>query len=131
MTGVATVRIARPTDCLDDLLPFYVTGLGLSVLYRFENHDGFDGIMLGKGGAPYHFEFTRTHGHRAGRAPTKDHLIVFYIPDRKEWAIAVQCMRDAGYEPVPAFNPYWDRGGLTFEDPDGYRIVLHQSAWTS
>ena len=130
MTGVAVVRIARPTDCVDDLLSFYVAGLGLELLYRFENHDGFDGIMLGKAGAPYHFEFTMARGHRAGRAPTKDNLIIFYIPDRKEWDTAVQRMRDAGYEPVAAFNPYWDRSGLTFEDPDGYRIVLHQSAWT-
>jgi hypothetical protein len=39
-------------------------------------------------------------------------------------------MRDAGFEPVKAFNPYWDREGGTFEDPDGYRIVLQQAAWT-
>lgn len=130
MTAMATVRIARPTDGLDDLLPFYATGLGLSVLYRFEDHDGFDGIMLGKAGAPYHFEFTRARGHHVGRAPTKDHLMVFYIPDKKEWEMAVQRMRNAGFEPVTAFNPYWDRHGLTFEDPDGYRVVLHQSAGT-
>jgi hypothetical protein len=31
---------------------------------------------------------------------------------------------------VPSFNPYWDRDGVTFEDPDGYRIVLQKAAWT-
>jgi hypothetical protein len=25
---------------------------------RFEDHAGFDGVMLGEPGAPYHFEFT-------------------------------------------------------------------------
>jgi hypothetical protein len=129
MMHVPVLRIARPSDCLDDLLPFYVSGLALSVLYRFDNHDGFDGVMLGKEGAPYHFEFTRAHGHTAGRAPTKDNLIVFYLPDRKEWEIAVQRMRDAGFEPVAAFNSYWDRDGLTFEDPDGYRVVLQHGSW--
>ncbi|WP_416171653.1 hypothetical protein [Haematobacter missouriensis] len=34
-----------------------------------------------------------------------------------------------GHEPVPSFNPYWDRGGRTFEDPDGYRVVLQNAAW--
>jgi hypothetical protein len=31
---------------------------------------------------------------------------------------------------VAAFNPYWDRDGVTFEDPDGYRIVLQNAAWS-
>lgn len=127
----AILRVARPTDDLDRLIPFYVDGLGLDILARFENHDGFDGIMLGRPGASYHFEFTRAHGHVAGTAPTKENLLVFYLPDEAQWAKAVQSMRNAGFEPVPSFNPYWDRLGLTFQDPDGYRVVLQRSAWTS
>lgn len=130
MTFTPTLRVARPTDDLDALLPFYQGGLGLSVLYRFENHDGFDGVMLGFAGAPYHFEFTRAVGHKAGRAPTRDNLIVLYYPDVDAWAAAVQRMRNVGFAPVPAFNPYWDRAGVTFEDPDGYRVVFQNAAWT-
>jgi hypothetical protein len=37
----------------------------------------------------------------------------------------------AGYEPVPSFNPYWDRAGRTFEDPDGYRVVLQNAPWSA
>ena len=81
MTTTWILRIARPTDDLEALLPFYREGLGLSVLFRFEDHDGFDGMMLGREGAPYHFEFTRARGHVAGRAPTQDNLLVFYMPD--------------------------------------------------
>jgi hypothetical protein len=33
-----------------------------------------------------------------------------------------------GYQPVPAFNPYWDQRGKTFEDPTGYRVVLQNAA---
>jgi hypothetical protein len=33
-------------------------------------------------------------------------------------------MLGAGFVPVSAVNPYWDRDGVTFEDPDGYRVVL-------
>jgi hypothetical protein len=38
-------------------------------------------------------------------------------------------MRLAGYDPVASDNPYWDRTGRTYEDPDGYRMVLHHGAW--
>lgn len=129
MDNDTTLRIARPSDNLDALLPFYRDGLGLDLLYRFEDHQGFDGVMLGRKGSPYHFEFTRARGHRAGRAPTKDNLVVFYIPEEPRWRRAVDRMRDAGFPPVPAFNPYWDRQGQTFEDPDGYRVVLQLGSW--
>ncbi|MDQ0396030.1 VOC family protein [Labrys monachus] len=126
---IPTLRVARPSDDLDRLLPFYRDGLGLSVLYRFEDHQGFDGVMLGREGAPYHFEFTRARGHAAGRAPTQDNLLVFYLPRRPVWQAAADRMRAAGFAPVAAFNPYWDRDGVTFEDPDGYRIVFQHGAW--
>jgi len=86
--------------------------------------------MLGLPGAPYHLEFTRAHGHRVGRAPTSDHLLVFYLPDEAHWSQAVARLKRSGYEPVGSFNPYWDRQGLTFEDPDGYRVVLQRDAWS-
>jgi hypothetical protein len=108
---------------------FYRDGLGLDVLYRFEDHDGFDGVMLGKPGARYHLEFTVHRGHPAPRALSEDDLLIFYLPASDEWQAAVQRMRNAGFSPVRSFNPYWDRQGLTFEDPDGYRIVLQNSAW--
>jgi catechol 2,3-dioxygenase-like lactoylglutathione lyase family enzyme len=129
MEAIPQLRVARPSDDLDALLPFYRDGLGLSVLSRFEDHDGFDGIMLGLPGARFHFEFTRAHGHSAGRAPTLDNLVVFYLPDRQVWRDAVARMRGAGFEPVTSFNPYWDVQGVTFEDPDGYRLVLQNAAW--
>lgn len=129
MTTIPILRIARPTDDLEALLAFYRDGLGLSLLFRFEDHDGFDGVMLGREGAPYHFEFTRVRGHLAGRAPSQDNLLVFYLPDVEEWKAAVKRMQDAGFAPVTSFNPYWDREGVTFEDPDGYRVVLQKAAW--
>jgi catechol 2,3-dioxygenase-like lactoylglutathione lyase family enzyme len=115
---------------LEALLRFYEQGLGLALLVRFEDHEGFDGIILGQEGASYHLEFTRARGHVAGRAPTSDNLLVFYLPTADEWKATVQRMCDSGFNPVPAFNPYWDRAGVTFEDPDGYRVVLQQAAWT-
>lgn len=123
------LRIARPTDDIAALLPFYRDGLGLQVLGSFKDHAGFDGIMLGHAHGPYHFEFTHQRGHRIGRAPTLDHLIVFYLPGRDEWAAAVERMGLAGIEPTPSCNPYWDDQGRTYEDADGYRVVLQNAQW--
>jgi catechol 2,3-dioxygenase-like lactoylglutathione lyase family enzyme len=127
---ITTLRIARPTDRLVDVVRFYVEGLGLEKLGSFENHDGFDGVMVGVPGASYHLEFTHQRGHIAGDAPTKEHLLVFYIPDEEEWQSAVDRMEAAGYEAVGSQNPYWDRSGRSFEDPDGYRVVLQNAAWS-
>ncbi|KAL6881154.1 Glyoxalase/Bleomycin resistance protein/Dihydroxybiphenyl dioxygenase [Trichoderma novae-zelandiae] len=120
----ATLRIARPSDDIDALIPFYVDGLGFQELYRFSQHEGFDGIMLGHKGAGYHLEFTSKKGHTVGRAPTEDNLLVFYLPEGKDFEEAVRRMGGAGLAAVRSFNPYWDRCGKTFEDADGYRVVL-------
>lgn len=126
---IPTFRIVRPTDNPDALLPFYRDGLGLTVLDSFQDHDGFDAIIMGRENVPYHFAFTRTDKHQAGKAPTKENLLVFYLPDHAEWENAVERMKATGFVPVIAFNPYWDKKGVTFEDPDGYRIVLQQTDW--
>lgn len=125
------LRIARPTNDIKSLLPFYTVGLGLRVLYEFKDHEGFDGIILGNSNSPYHFEFTSSASHDAGRAPTQDHLIIFYLPDRDVWEAAVRQMAETGFESVKSLNPYWDRQGLTFEDLDGYRVVLQCASWSA
>ncbi|KAI0974155.1 prolyl endopeptidase [Xylaria arbuscula] len=123
-TARAHLRIARPTDSIPSLLPFYVDGLGFEVKLSFGGHEGFDGVLLASSSSGYHLEFTQHVSHRAGRAPTPDNLLVFYLPDEPLYQGAVARMRSAGFEPVTSFNPYWDRCGATFEDPDGYRVVL-------
>jgi len=35
----------------------------------------------------------------------------------------------AGFMEVAAFNPYRDARGRSFEDHDGYRVVLHNTEW--
>ena len=34
-----------------------------------------------------------------------------------------------GVDPVASANPYWAEHGLTFEDPDGFRVVLVPERW--
>jgi YycE-like C-terminal domain/YycE-like N-terminal domain len=107
----------------------YCRGLGLRVLGSFEDHDGFDGVMLGEDGAGYHFELTRSRTHPVAPAPTPEDLAVFYLPAPTQWSAACARMLAAGFRPVATTNPYWERAGRTFEDPDGYRIVLQRERW--
>ena len=123
------LRVARPTDHLDAIAAMYRDGLGLETLASFVDHDGFDGVILGQPGARYHLELTHHRGHRVGRAPTQDHLLVLYVPDEAEWTARCERMRRAGFVEVASYNPYWDRCGRTFEDLDGYRVVLQRAAW--
>lgn len=125
----AHMRFARPTDNLAEVLKFYRGGLGFEVIGSFEDHGGFDGVMLGHPGLDYHLEFTHKRGKSVGKAPTEENLLVFYLPDSEEWAQAVAKMLACGYQPVESFNPYWEVRGKTFEDPDGYRVVLQRAAW--
>lgn len=120
----AHLRIARPSDHLEALLPFYRDGLGFDLLFRFNDHDGFNGMMLGHKNAGYHLEFTSADGHKAGRAPTADNLLIFYLPNKDDFQQSIDRMQACGFSAVKSFNPYWDIHGKTFEDPDGYRIVF-------
>jgi len=125
------LRIARPVRDLQRTQSMYHDGLGLRVIGSFENHDGFDGVMMGAPGLPYHFEFTHCTAHPVAASPTPEDLAVFYIPDRAEWERVSASMLAAGFKAIASFNPYWDVRGRTFEDADGYRVVLQNADWKS
>jgi catechol 2,3-dioxygenase-like lactoylglutathione lyase family enzyme len=122
---VMRVRVARPTDRLDEVVAFYRDGIGLHVIDSFEGHAGYSGVMLGLPGASYHLEFTH---HVAGSdcpAPSKDNLLVFYLAQREALDRVVERLSAMGYPPVPPENPYWSANrGVTIEDPDGWRVVF-------
>ena len=118
------VRIARPTSQLDEVVRFYRDGLGLKVIGSFEGHAGYSGVMLGLPGHEYHLEFTSHNEGSPCPAPTKDNLLVFYIPDQQAVSLLVVHLGSMGYFPVAPENPYWEQNGITFEDPDGWRVVL-------
>lgn len=105
----------------------YRRGFGLRVVGSFENHAGFDGVMLGATGSAYHFELTRCRAHPVAPSPTAEDLLVLYVPGAAEWEAACASMRTAGFREVASFNPYWEARGRTFEDPDGYRTVLQRA----
>ena len=124
------LRIARPTDHLTALAVMYVIALDFTVLAQFHDHAGFDGVILGHPQHPYHLECTTQRGHQVGKAPTQEHLLVFYLPDQDAWDACCARMVAAGFVHVSSSNPAWDVHGRTFEDLDGYRVVLQHAAWT-
>jgi hypothetical protein len=123
------LRLARPVSDLSRSTELYCRGLGLCVLGSFENHQGFDGVMLGVEGSDYHFEFTYCRAHPVAPTPSAEDLVVLYCPVASEWQSACASMLAAGFKPIAPFNPYWELQGRTFEDHDGYRTVLQQAEW--
>lgn len=129
--NIPTLRVARPTNDLATLRSFYCEGAGFSVLASFCGHGDLDGLVLGYPDASWHIELLKEKDVVAPRAGSPEHLLVLYMPDKPKWHTAVDRMHRHGYEPLAANNPYWDVAGMTFEDPDGYRLVFQNRAWTA
>ena len=125
---VRQVRVARPTDRLEEVVRFYRDGLGLAEIDRFEGHDGFSGVMLGLPGSEYHLEFTTHADGSPGDAPSVENLLVLYFGSAPEAAAVAERLAGLGHGPVRAENPFWEKAGaVTVEDPDGWRVVLAPS----
>ena len=121
---VVQMRIARPTDQLGKIIEFYESGLGLKRVSEFWEHHGYDGVMYGLPDVNYHLEFTSHNEGTPCPSPTKDNLLVFYLPDWDEISKVAARLEEMGYPKIEAENPYWEDSGITIEDPDGWRIVL-------
>jgi catechol 2,3-dioxygenase-like lactoylglutathione lyase family enzyme len=119
------LRVARHTDRLDEVVAFYRDGLGLPEIGGFRDHDGYDGVFLEIPGTGAHLELT-TGGEHQAPAPHPESLLVLYLGD--EAAVEAAASRLQA-DPVPPANPYWAEHGRTFEDPDGFRVVLVPEAW--
>ena len=97
----------------------YCAALKLVDLAKFQNHQGFDGVMLGRPGMDY-FEFTQCLEHPVAPTPTREDLLIFYAPDRVEWQSTYDRFAESGFVCVTSLNPYWSVLGKTFEGDDGY-----------
>ena len=124
-----SLRIARPTQQLRAIADMYARGLDMTELGGFEDHQGYDGVMVGHPGSCYHLEFTREHGAAPEAAPSAEHMLVIYEPDPELWAGRCGKMESAGFVQVNAHNPYWQREGRTFRDLDGYLVVICRQEW--
>jgi catechol 2,3-dioxygenase-like lactoylglutathione lyase family enzyme len=119
------LRIARHTERLDEVVGFYRDGIGLAEIGRFRDHDGYVGVFLAVPGTGAHLELT-AGGEHGAPAPHPESLLVLYLGDDD----AVQAVAARlGVDPIPSANPYWAEHGVTFPDPDGFRVVLVPPRW--
>ena len=116
-------RAARHTNRLEAITQFYTSGLGLEVLGSFEDHEGYNGVFIGKRGLPWHLEFTSSE-EEATHTPDADDLLVLYPDTQAEVDAIEQRLKAASIPIVPAQNPYWNRNGLHVLDPDGFGVVI-------
>lgn len=128
----AHVRIARPSRDLAAAERFYVDGLGFDVLGRGRgtSEGERDLLMVGWRGAAWHVELIRDTTHPLEQVSSPDDLFGLYLGTPVDPALIAR-VESAGGKRVPAHNPYWDQIGVTFEDPDGYRLVLCERGWSS
>ena len=119
------LRVARHTERLDEVVRFYRDGIGLEEAGGFRDHDGYDGVFLTVPGSGAHLELTAGGAHGAP-VPHPESLLVLYLGGEEAVrAVAARLVAD----PVVPANPYWARHGVTFEDPDGFRVVLVPECW--
>lgn len=98
------------------------------MLASFEDHAGYSGVVFGLPDSSRQLELLFHESDTP--SPTVEDQLVFYLgsPERVE-SVAAR-LRTAGFEPVAAPNPYWQRSAaLRFLDPDGYSLVLSPEAW--
>ncbi|MEP6611010.1 MAG: VOC family protein [Mucilaginibacter sp.] len=116
-------RTARHTKDLNRIIDFYGRVLGLKVLGEFKDHENYDGVFLGIPGTDWHLEFT-TSGITPAHYPDNDDLLVFYAESVEEFIRIKERFTANRVRPVTPKNPYWKNNGITFVDPDGFRIVI-------
>jgi catechol 2,3-dioxygenase-like lactoylglutathione lyase family enzyme len=115
------MRAARPAADLDRSVRFYRDLLGLPVIGRFDQHDGYDGVFFALPGGG---ELELTAGPAQPLPSTDEDLLVLYVSTPGDVAAIGNRLAAAGVPTIPSANPYWNRCGQTFLDPDGYRIVI-------
>ena len=125
------MRVTRPTSDVQRIRRFYEIVVGLPVIWSFDDHAGYDGVI---------FETHDNHSqlelvcapHRITPRPTAEDAMVLYIDDPMALTAVVARLRSDNTTEIdpenPELNPYWPQNGaLTFVDPDGYRLVISPS----
>ena len=130
MENTPKLRISHPTDNIDRAIAFYRDGLGFDVLDRFEEQQGWDGVIFGHRNWPYQIEVTYRRGQdTAPRAASQFDCLVFCIPEGEQWEKRMHALFDAGFSQVPPPELYNDGSCACYEDPDGYRVLLRKGVW--
>jgi catechol 2,3-dioxygenase-like lactoylglutathione lyase family enzyme len=117
------LRYARHTTDLEKITRFYTDIVGLQVLGRFSEHEGYNGVFLGFPGQSWHLEFTTSEKKPAQLFDEDDALVLYVHAEIELDAIKAQLQQ----QQVPIrkpLNPYWQKHGMMISDPDGYHVIF-------
>ncbi|MGH3869052.1 MAG: hypothetical protein ACRDQ4_23645 [Pseudonocardiaceae bacterium] len=89
--------------------------LGLTELFHFEGHAGYDGVILGLPGTDYQLEFTQHADGSPCPAPTRDNLMALYFASLAEAEATAARLAARGACPCSRRTPL----------VDGRRFAVH------
>ena len=118
-----TFRFARHTNNIEKIKSFYIDILGLELIGAFEDHNGYDGVFIGKISENWHLEFTKSNEDVTFNFGDED-ILVFYPNTKLEFNQIQDKLKAHKFNFIDAKNPYWNENGKMILDPDGYRIVV-------
>jgi Glyoxalase/Bleomycin resistance protein/Dioxygenase superfamily len=116
-------RFARHTNNLKKVKFFYIHILGFEVLGSFENHNGYDGVFIGKSNLDWHLEFTKSNQTANFNFGEEDYL-VFYPENESEYNSLLERISENKIEFIESKNHYWNENGKIIFDPDGFGIII-------
>lgn len=117
-----TLRVARHTNDLEKIEAFYIDILCFERLGSFQDHNGYDGVFIGKSDLNWHFEFTQSE-EKAQYTFDEDDIIVLYPETILEYSTLIDSISKS-VSFISSKNPYWNENGKMFLDPDGFRIIV-------
>ena len=116
---VTQLRFARTTSRLEAVVHSYRDCLGIDELSRFEDHAGYDGVMLGLPDAWYSLELTQRTGIE-GSASTTENLPGARPQNRVGARPGRGALHQQRVPARPSREPVPGRtDAVTFEAPDG------------
>jgi len=116
-------RYARHTNQLESLINFYTQILNFDILGSFQDHDGYDGVFLGKNGEKWHLEFTQS-SEEPKSVFDEDDILVFYPESTEEFEKITENLKTFNVPLIEPKNPYWKENGICFEDSDYFKIIV-------
>ena len=116
-------RVARHTNKLESLIAFYRDILNFEILGRFENHNNYDGVFLGRKGLNWHLEFTKS-ADKANHKFDVDDILVFYPKTNNDYNKILHNIEQGQIKIKESTNPYWNKNGIMIQDPDGFNVII-------
>ncbi|MGW4354941.1 GNAT family N-acetyltransferase [Nocardia sp. NPDC004582] len=121
--AVGAARFARATARLEECAAFYREIVGLTELFAFTDHAGYDGFVFGLPGPRAQLELVRRDDAPAPAPADPEHALVLYL--RGGFEALRERLADHGVAEVIPDNPYWvAAGAFAVLDPEGWMLIV-------